>query len=348
MAHSLLCERIGAVRLTSFPLADRRGVLLLQWNTPTSPAIDTLIEATAPHVVGFFGLLRKANAFPHLYRAAQTWKRTTRHQRLIAVLVVAGLGLLLSWPFSYPIKTDCQITPTIKRIVAAPFDGQLRKTFVEPGDQVEEGQILGNLESRELLLKAADLTAGRERALKQRDKAMTDKGEGVDFAAAQLAQFEAQRIGEELALIRRRLALLEIRSPLRGIVLSGDLRRVEGQPVQQGQQLFEIAPLDRMIVEANVPDHEISYVRQGMNVDFRLDAFGEEQRTKLTKLHPQSELHEGRNIFVCEGEFGDSQTRYSFDRGCAGAPRSGAIHIHCFGFLATGFGIGSRRHYFGR
>ena len=117
--------------------------------------------------------------------------------------------MLLAWPFSYPIKTDCQITPTVKRIVTAPFDGQLRKTFVEPGDQVEEGQILGNLESRELLLKEAELTAGRERALKQRDKAMTDEGEGLDFAAAQLAQFEAQRIGEELMLVKRRLAFLK-------------------------------------------------------------------------------------------------------------------------------------------
>ena len=76
-------------------------------------------------------------------------------------------------------------------------------------------------------------------------------------------------------------------------MLSGDLRRVEGQPVQQGQQLFEIAPLNRMIVETNVSDQDISYVRQGMNVDFRLDAFGEKQRTKLAKLHPQSEVREG-------------------------------------------------------
>jgi multidrug resistance efflux pump len=317
-AHGLLLKEVGAARLTSLPLLEGRGVLLMQWNKPISPELDRLIEAAAPSAIGLFGLLRKAHPFPGVYPAARIWKRAKNHQRLIALLAIAGLGALLAWPFPYPIRTDCQITPTVKRVVTAPFDGQLRKTFVEPGDQVEEGQILGNLESRELLLKEAELTAGRDRALKQRDKAMSDEGEGVDFAAAQLAQFEAQRIGEELSLVKRRLALLEIRSPLRGVVLSGDLRRVEGQPVQQGQQLFEIAPLDRMIVETNVPDHEISYVRLGMNVDFRLDAFGKEQKMKLTKLHPQSELREGRNIFVCEGEIGDSTSRLQLRPGMRG------------------------------
>jgi biotin carboxyl carrier protein len=316
--HALLVEDVGAARVTSLPLLEGRGVLLAQWNKPVSPELDRLIEASAPSAIGLFGLLRRAHPFPGVYPVARFWKRAKNHQRLMVLFVIAVLGALLAWPFPYPIRTDCQITPSIKRVVTAPFDGQLRKTFVEPGDQVEEGDILGKLESRELLLKEAELTAGRDRALKQRDKAMSDEGEGVDFAAAQLAQFEAERIGEELTLVKRRLALLEIRSPLRGIVLSGDLRRVEGQPVQQGQQLFEIAPLNRMIVEINVPDHEISYVRQGMNVDFRLDAFGKEQKMRLTKLHPQSEVHEGHNIFVCEGEIGDSTSQLQLRPGMRG------------------------------
>jgi len=53
-------------------------------------------------------------------------------------------------------------------------------------------------------------------------------------------------------------------------------------------------------------------------VDFRLDAFGKEQKMKLTKLHPQSELREGRNIFVCEGEIGDSTSRLQLRPGMRG------------------------------
>ena len=175
VAHALLLRETDAARLSSVPLAEGRGALLLQWNQPTSADTGTLVEATAPYAVSLFSLLRKAHAFPCGYQIARIWNKATNHRRLIAIIAIACLAALLSWPFPYPIKVDCQITPTIKRIVAAPFDGQLRKTFVEPGDQVEGGQILGNLESRELLLKEADLAAGRERALKQRDKAMTDK-----------------------------------------------------------------------------------------------------------------------------------------------------------------------------
>jgi hypothetical protein len=83
--------------------------------------------------------------------------------------------------------------------------------------------------------------------------------------------------------------------------VSGDLRRAEGLPVQQGQVLFEVAPLDRMIVEIDVPDREISRVRPRQEVRFRLEAFGGQRwTTTLDKVHPQSEQRDGHNVFVCE------------------------------------------------
>jgi len=193
----------------------------------------------------------------------------------------------------------------VKQIVAAPFDGQLRKSFVRPGDSVREGDPLGELDNRELKFKEAELTAARERSLKERDRAMTSgaRGEGADFAAAQMANLEAQSVGQELELVRRKLALLEVKAPLSGVVVSGDLRRAEGQPVPRGQALWEVAPLDAMIVEIDVPDREISRVRAGQRVRVRLEAFGGGRwETTLRRVHPQSEQRDARNVFIVEAD----------------------------------------------
>ena len=71
--------------------------------------------------------------------------------------------------------------------------------------------------------------------------------------------------------------------------------------MQQGQVLFEIAPLDEMLVEIDVPDREASRVAAGQAVRVRLEAFaGGRWETALERVHPQSEQREGRNVFVAE------------------------------------------------
>jgi multidrug efflux pump subunit AcrA (membrane-fusion protein) len=188
----------------------------------------------------------------------------------------------------------------VQRAVAAPFDGQLGRTRVQPGDRVAEGDVLIVLDNRELKLKEAELAAARDQALKKRDRAMSAP-EGADFAAAQVAALEAEGSAQELALVQRKLSMLEVRAPISGVVVSGDLRRAEGQPVRQGQPLFEIAPLDAMLVEIAVPDREVSRVRAEMPVSFRLEAHGGwSGETKLTKVYPQSEQREGANVFLAE------------------------------------------------
>ena len=67
--------------------------------------------------------------------------------------------------------------------------------------------------------------------------------------------------------------------------------------------LREVAPLDAMIVEIDVPDREVSRVRAGEPVRVRLEAFGGGRwESTVSRLHPQSEQREGRNIFIGEAD----------------------------------------------
>ncbi len=305
VAHEILQEQCAAARLLTLPLPRNRGAVLLEWNAPPDPASAPVAEAAAPFVPVLFELLDRARPNSALFALQRVWRRATARRRRAVLAGAAAIAILLVCPFHYRIGADCRIAPTVKQVVAAPFDGQLRKSVVRPGDAVKEGDLLGELDNRELKLKESELTAARERALKQRDRAMTgsEKGDGADFAAAQVANFEAQSVGQELELVRRKLDLLEVKAPLAGVVVSGDLRRAEGQPVPRGQVLWEIAPLDAVIVEIDVPDRDISRVQTGQPVRVRLEAFGGGHwESTLRRVHPQSEQRDGRNVFIAEAD----------------------------------------------
>ena len=57
------------------------------------------------------------------------------------------------------------------------------------------------------------------------------------------------------------------------MVLSGDLKRVEGMPVTIGQNLFEIAPLDEMVFEIAVPERDYAHVNIGRPLTIVLDTY---------------------------------------------------------------------------
>ena len=65
----------------------------------------------------------------------------------------------------------------------------------------------------------------------------------------------------KLELLESRSKKLEIKSPIRGIVLRGDQKRAEGMPVTLGQNLFEVAPLDKMVVEVAIPERDFTQAK---------------------------------------------------------------------------------------
>ncbi|HEV7402552.1 MAG TPA: HlyD family efflux transporter periplasmic adaptor subunit [Chthoniobacteraceae bacterium] len=303
-AHELLARETGAGRLLTLPLPRGRGALVLEWNAFAEGADPLRGPALAAAASGFvpvlFDLIERARPHPTLFSVRRAWLAASIRKRRLWLGGLGAVALLLACPFHHQIRTSCRVAPVTKRVIAAPFDGVLRHAMVRPGDRVAEGAALGELDNRELKMKEGELIAARAKALKQRDRAMSNSGEGADFANAQVAHLEAQSLEQELALVQRKLSLLQVTAPLAGVVVSGDLRRAEGQPVRQGEVLWEVAPLDEMIVEVEVPAREISRVREGRPVKVRLEGLSGSWTTTVERIHPQSEPRDGRNVFICE------------------------------------------------
>jgi multidrug efflux pump subunit AcrA (membrane-fusion protein) len=129
-------------------------------------------------------------------------------------------------------------------------------------------------------------------------------------AGAQIARLEEQRLEEQLNLLLEQKKHLVLLSPVDGIVLSGDLKRALGSPVSKGQSLFEVSPLEEMIVELAVRENHITYLQPDMDVRVRFDAYPDGVWVgSIKKINPKSEIRENRNVFIAELEFNNPDGR---------------------------------------
>ncbi|MEM1442210.1 MAG: efflux RND transporter periplasmic adaptor subunit, partial [Verrucomicrobiota bacterium] len=244
--HDDLLHSFKAGRVVIAPFhhegTDVTGAVALLWPAG-SPELAKrtyrLIEACRPHLASLIGFSKRSK--PGDFRGAvlRFWRGGMTKRVLAISLAVAILGTLL-FPITYRVGAECVVQPVMRRTVAAPFENRLYRSYVKPGDEVQAGQVLAELDGREIRVALAEAIAAQSAAVKKRDNAMVSE----DPATFQMAQLEADRLALEVERLQFRSDNLSIRSPIDGVVLTGDLERSEGVPVSSGQKLFEVAPLE--------------------------------------------------------------------------------------------------------
>jgi len=111
-------------------------------------------------------------------------------------------------------------------------------------------------------------------------------------------------------LLEQRTQNLEIRSPIAGVIVAGDLKDTEGVPLETGQSLFEVAPLDCMVIEVSIPEADVWHVQPDMSLRLRLDALPSETvDATILRIHPRAELRNHENVFVAEAELDNTDRR---------------------------------------
>jgi multidrug efflux pump subunit AcrA (membrane-fusion protein) len=213
--------------------------------------------------------------------------------------MAAGLviGAVLLIPVPDRVNCSAELEPQLRRYVVAPMDGTLENSLVRTGDQVTAGQTLAQLDRRPLQMEQAVLQGEYDEAVKRRDAARA-KGQ---VGAAQLADLEVAQIAGKMAHLRHQLEQLSVSSPIGGVVVRGNLERVEGAPLTRGQSLFEVAPLSPLVAELAVPEDEVRLVEAGMAVTLWPAALpGRSKAGTITHVHPRAEMVNGQSVFIAE------------------------------------------------
>jgi putative peptide zinc metalloprotease protein len=183
------------------------------------------------------------------------WK-ITRGQQAGAI----GLAmLLLIPPVSSSVSTGLVLEPGRSAHVHAEVPGQVLTVYIHQGQSVKRGQVIAvlrnpeveaeaNILRQELALASSDLRNGQDRS---------------DFDKAAGAGRERNRLQQELDVAEARVAALQIRAPMDGVVATASASQTPGTFLAAGDELTQIVDRSTMKARILVRDWELEEVRPG-------------------------------------------------------------------------------------
>ena len=207
---------------------------------------------------------------------------------LLAVFFIFARG-------DYRIEAPFVFEAPLRQVVVAPFDTYIRSVAVDPGDQVDAGRnILGVLDTSELRLELAALKAERLGHEKQMAAFMRDGR----TAEAQIARAQSDKCTAQIRLLEQNMDKATLVAPITGRVVSEDLKRRIGAPVETGKVLFEVARIDALRAELFIPEESITSITVGQRG--ALASVGRPDQKILffvERINPIAEVVNKKNVF---------------------------------------------------
>jgi RND family efflux transporter MFP subunit len=196
--------------------------------------------------------------------------------------------------------------PAVRRVAVAPFSGYIKAAPVRAGDVVRQGQVLCTLEDRDLRLERLKWQSQEAQFAQQRDQALAARNAAqIGVANAQIAQARTQ-----IALLDEQLGRARVVADFDGVVVTGDLSQSLGSPVERGEILFEVAPLDAYRVVLQVDEREIADVKVGQRGRILLAAAPADPIPfTVERITPVATAREGRNYFRVEARLAATPER---------------------------------------
>jgi multidrug resistance efflux pump len=310
-AHADLARQYGNGAICSVPITSSEGycgVVTLERGSdqPFDPVTVELCEA----VVGMAGPVLQVQQRDDrpLWRKLIDAGRT-QLEHLVGpghlVLKLSVFGTLCLVLFLALAKGDYRVTaktviePETRRALSAPVNGYIGEARFRAGDPIRQGQLLAKLDDRELRLERSRWHSQEEQSLKQYYEALGNRNAAqAQILAAQIDQARAQ-----VALIDDQLARVHVTAPFDGVIVAGDWSQSLGAPIERGQVIFEVAPLEAYRIILQVDERHIAHVTVGKSGQIVLSGFPTEPLPFTVKqITPVSTASEGRNYFRVEAQ----------------------------------------------
>jgi len=218
--------------------------------------------------------------------------------KLVAALIAVSVVFFSFATGEFRVTAQSTLEGAVRRTIAAPFRGYIKEAKARAGDTVQEGRVICTLDDRDLRLEKSNLAGQQSQLLKQHQEAFANHDRAkLNVISAQLDQVLAQLNLNEIKLER-----IVIRAPFDGVLVSGDLSQKLGAVVEQGEQLFEIAPLSGYRLILQVEESDIADVRKGQRGKLVLSSLPDTFDFTVEKITPITTATEGKNCFRVEAK----------------------------------------------
>jgi membrane fusion protein (multidrug efflux system) len=202
---------------------------------------------------------------------------------------------------------SADLAPARRAVLAAEVAGVVERMRVEVGQRVAAGQLVATVDTRALEQDLAEAEALHRQATAQHERATALFQKRSITQQQLLDAVTARDVAQaRLASARLRLGKSRIEAPWAGEIAA---RRVEvGDYVQPGQPVVELVDTDPLEVQAPAPSADVPYLRTGVTVTVRVDAFpGEVFTGRLVRLG--AELDPRARTLAVEAEIPNPQGR---------------------------------------
>lgn len=193
--------------------------------------------------------------------------------------------------------------------VGSRASGVVQRLLVRIGDSVDKGQLLAELDARELRARHAQAAAALDSSRADLSYAAADLQRKRELSAAQvIARSELdlaerasavaeQRLEEaeaNLAYATTQLGYTRIYAPIAGVVASISTQEGETVAASLAAPTFvTLLDLDRLEVWAYVDETDIGRIRAGQKASFTVDTYPDHELPgRVTAIYPQAEIRD--------------------------------------------------------
>ena len=198
---------------------------------------------------------------------------------------------------NYRVTAPATIEGEVRQILAAPQDGYIKQADVRAGDLVKKDQLMAMLDDRNLRLEAKKWQSEYNKIEKEYQDALAKR----DRTTLSVLRAQLDQVDAELWLMEEKIRRAQLRAPFDGVVVSGDLSQSLGAPVETGQVLYEVAPLEHYRVVLEVDEHDAAGLDAGKSGQLIITALPQTSfAISLDNVVPVAISRETSNFFRVE------------------------------------------------
>ncbi|MCX2982599.1 HlyD family efflux transporter periplasmic adaptor subunit [Halieaceae bacterium IMCC14734] len=307
--HASLLKTHGAGAICSIPFTDGGKILgAITLERPEGEKFDRSAVKLCEHAASLLGPVLDSRRKDDRWLAIKALDSLKTHARKLVgprytalkLTAASTLFLLVFFTFAtgeYRVTADATMEGAVQRAIAVPLAGFLAEANARAGDVVKAGDVLFSLDDRDLRLERLKWASQKSQYSREYSEAQAKRDRAqVNILGAQIEQAEAQ-----IALVEEQLERINVTAPFDSFVVSGDLSQSLGAPVERGDILFEVAPLDSYRVILKVDERDIGQLMVAQSGQLALTGMpGVPLVIEVEKIIPVSAAEEGRSYFKVE------------------------------------------------
>jgi membrane fusion protein (multidrug efflux system) len=157
--------------------------------------------------------------------------------------------------------------------VIAKVGGEVRKIYVEEGDDVKAGQILARLDGDRLRLEQMQTEANLAKLQRDYDRNvdLIDRGL-ISAGELEKLRFEMEALEATNQLAKLQLSYADIRAPIDGVVSDRFIK--VGNTLNVESPTFQITSFEPLVSYLHVPEREFRRIAAGQDAALVIDALG--------------------------------------------------------------------------